>query len=991
MGGKIPITQHTKLNLFGTNIDLKFFLLPPLKSFHGILGNDSLKELDAVIYTAKNLMLVKNTVQIKIFQQTSENVNKLEIRTDHLSHSQGEKLRELCEKHPNLFMEPDEKLTYTTTIKAEIRTSTDDPIYSRYYPYPMAMKNEVEKQIKELLEQGIIRQSESPYNSPVWIVPKKLDSSNEKKYRMVVDYRKLNAVTISDRYPIPEINEVLSQMKSQKFFTVLDLKSGFHQIPLHEKDIPKTAFSVNNGKYEFTRLPFGLRNAPAIFQRTLDNILRELIGKCCYVYIDDIIIFGEDEETHLNNIGKVFSTLEKANMKVQIDKCEFFKSEVEYLGFIVSSEGIKTNPKKVETIKNFSCPKTLKDLRSFLGMSGFYRRFIRDYAKLAKPLTALLRGKEGRMSKKVSAKIPITLNPAAIEAFEKIKDTLASSEVMLQYPDYQKDFHLTTDASNYALGAVLEQDNKPIIFISRTLTKAEEHYATNEKEMLAIIWALKSLRNYLYGSASIKIYTDHQPLTYALSNKNTNSKLKRWKAILEEYNYELKYKPGSSNIVADALSRPVQDTQLNSMTATQHSDRSSGQNLIPYTDAPINAFKNQIVITKEGNRAFDFTIPFPTYHRYTVTEQDYNNDNLVRILKKCLNPSVINAILTEDHILGKIQELYRLHFSQYKVKYCRKMVTDLTEKIEQENKILKEHNRAHRNAQENKIQILRNFYFPQMNAKIRRIVKQCRICKLNKYERHPEKPILQATPIPKYPGHIVHLDIYYTNRKVILTAIDKFSKYATARIVKSRATEHIREPLRDILMFFGIPEKIVVDNEKSLNSAPIIHMLQNEYNIEIFKAPPYMSSVNGQVERFHSTLSEIMRCVKAERIHDSFEDLLNKAIYRYNYSIHSSIKNKPVEVFFGRLAKTDPKQLKNDRLKNMQNLAEKQEKDLEFHNKKRKLFKTFQEGQVIYVDVNKRLGNKLSPRFQEEIVQEDQGNIVLTKSKRIVHKSHIRP
>lgn len=739
------------------------------------------------------------------------------------------------------------------------------------------------------------------------------------------------------------------------------------------------------------RLPFGLKNAPAIFQRTLDNILRDLIGKCCYVYIDDIIIFGEDEENHLNNIEKVFATLERANMKVQVDKCHFFQTEVEYLGFIISSEGIKTNPKKVETITNFPYPKTLKDLRSFLGMSGFYRRFIRDYAKLAKPLTALLRGEEGQMSKQLSAKIPIELNPEAIKAFEKIKNTLVSSEVMLQYPNFNKDFHLTTDASSYALGAVLEQDSKPIIFISRTLNKAEEHYATNEKEMLAIIWALKSLRNYLYGSASIKIYTDHQPLTYALSNKNTNSKLKRWKAILEEYNYEIKYKPGKSNIVADALSRTVLENQINSMTATQHSDGSSAQNLIPYTDAPINAFKNQIIIEKGQNSSYDFTITFPSYHRHTIIGKEFDDNILVDILKKYLNPLVTNAIKTEDSILGKIQTLYPLHFSRYKVKYCRKMIKDLTNNLEQENQILLEHNRAHRNAQENKTQLLQNFYFPQLNAKIKKVVKQCKICKTSKYERHPEKPILQATPIPKYPGHIVHLDIYHTNKKVILTALDKFSKYAVAHIVKSRATQDIKEPLKELLMFFGVPEKIVIDNEKSLNSAPIVHMLQNQFNIEIFRAPPYMSTVNGQVERFHSTLSEIIRCVKAEKIHDSFEDLLIKSIFRYNYSVHSTIKRKPVEVFFGRTVTTNPTQLENDRLEIIKNLEEKQIGDLKFHNQRRKEFKKFQEGQIIYVNVNKRLGNKLSPRYQEEVIKEDQGNTVLTRSGRIIHKCHIKP
>lgn len=316
----------------------------------------------------------------------------------------------------------------------------------------MSLKNEIEKQVKALLDDGIIRPSRSPYNSPVWIVPKKLDASGEKKFRMVIDYRKLNAITIADKYPIPEINEVLAQLGKSKFFTVIDLKSGFHQIPLKTEDIEKTAFSINNGKYEFTRLPFGLKNAPAIFQRALDYILWSHIGERCYVYINDIIIFSPNEEQHIKDIAEVFRTLQEANMKVQLDKCEFFKNEVEFLGFLISQQRIQTNPKKIETIIKFPYPKT--------------------------------------------------------------------------YPD----------------------------IISRSLSKSEENYAANEREMLAIIWSLNTLRYYLYGRARIIIYTDHQPLTYALSNKNNNVKMKRWKAILEEYNYELHYKPGKSNVVADALS-----------------------------------------------------------------------------------------------------------------------------------------------------------------------------------------------------------------------------------------------------------------------------------------------------------------------------------------------------------------------------------------------------------------------------------------------------
>lgn len=221
-------------------------------------------------------------------------------------------------------------------------------------------------------------------------------------------------------------------------------------------------------------------------------------------------------------------------------------------------------------------------------MSGYYRRFIKDYSKLAKPLTSLLRVEGGRTSKNKSAKLRISLNDDAKESFAKIKNALTSEDLVLAYPDFSKDFELVTDASNFAIGAVLSQNDRPISFISRTLNKTEEHYAANEKEMLAIIWALNSLRNYPYGSVKVKIFTDHQPLTYALSNKNNNSKMKRWKAILEEYNYEMFYKPGKANVVADALSR-ITEQELNTLSIATNSDESSAHNLILGVEAPINA------------------------------------------------------------------------------------------------------------------------------------------------------------------------------------------------------------------------------------------------------------------------------------------------------------------------------------------------------------------------------------------------------------------
>uniref|UniRef100_A0A0K8VRD0 RNA-directed DNA polymerase n=1 Tax=Bactrocera latifrons TaxID=174628 RepID=A0A0K8VRD0_BACLA len=493
--------------------------------------------------------------------------------------------------------------------------------------------------------------------------------------------------------------------------------------------------------------------------------------------------------------------------------------------------------------------------------------------------------------------------------------------------------------------------------------------------MLAIIWALNSLRNYLYGTDKITIYTDHQPLTYALSNKNNNSKLKRWKAILEEYHYEIKYKPGKANVVADALSRPFE---------------SSSHNLIPTINSPINVFKNQIWILTDQIDSYQFKIPFPTYHRHILTKPNYSIDDLTAILKRYLNPSVINGIFTTEKIMGQIQQIYPLHFKNYKARYTQTQVKDLITNEQQENEILRTHKRAHRNPVENKQQLIETFYFPKMLQKIKAIVKQCGVCAENKYDRHPNNPKIQATPIPEYPGQIIHIDIYITGKTLILTAIDKYSKYAQAKILKSRATEDIREPLRQIIFNFGVPQNIIIDNEKSLNSNSITFLLEDQLRIKIYKIPPHTSTANGQVERFHSTLSEILRCLKSENTERSFEELLDRAVYEYNYSIQTTTGQKPIESFFGRRIFTNPDQYEEARQNNIQRIKQKQEKDLIFHNKNRSPFKEYKIGLTIYVRINKRYGNKLTSRYKEEIVKENKNSTVLTQTGKVVHKSLIK-
>lgn len=246
----------------------------------------------------------------------------------------------------DVFFSDDDKLTFTHEVKHSINTTDEKAIHQKTYKYPYHLREEVSSQIKKMLDNGIIQESSSQWTSPIWVVPKKLDNSGKRKYRIVVDYRKLNEKTPADRYPIPEVSEILDRLGKAQYFTVLDLASGFHQIEVDPKDVPKTAFNVDHGKYEFVRMPFGLKNAPATFQRLMDSVLRKHLGIRCFVYMDDIIIYSINLQTHLSDIQKVLQTLREANLKVQCDKSEFLRKEVEFLGHLVTVDGVRPNLKK---------------------------------------------------------------------------------------------------------------------------------------------------------------------------------------------------------------------------------------------------------------------------------------------------------------------------------------------------------------------------------------------------------------------------------------------------------------------------------------------------------------------------------------------------------------------------------------------------------------------------------------------------------------------
>jgi hypothetical protein len=414
------------------------------------------------------------------------------------------------------------------------------PISKRPYWMPPAELAELKKQLQELLDKGFIHPSTSPWGCPALFVKKKDES-----LRLCIDYHPLNAVTIKNKYPLPGIDVLFDQLVGAKVFSKIDLRSGYHQIKIRASDITKTAFSTRYGLYEFLVMSFGLTNAPAYFMYLMNYVFMPELDKFVVVFIDDILVYSKSEEEHVGHLHVVLQRLREHHLYAKLSKCDFWLKDIKFLGHTISQAGIAVDPDKVQEVMNWKPPTMVRQIQSFLGLASYYRRFIPDFSRMAKPITELLK-KEAKF----------VWGQKCEDAFHALRQHLTTSPVLAQ-PDNIKPFDVYCDASGTGLGCVLMQDNRVIAYASRALRPHEQNYPTHDLELATVVHALKMWRHYLMGT-HFNIFTNHKSLKYIFTQADLNMRQRRWLELIKEYDLEVHYHPGKANVVADALSRKLQ-------------------------------------------------------------------------------------------------------------------------------------------------------------------------------------------------------------------------------------------------------------------------------------------------------------------------------------------------------------------------------------------------------------------------------------------------
>lgn len=733
------------------------------------------------------------------------------------------------------------------------------PIAKR--PYRMAATElaELKKQLTELEQKGYIRPSSSPWGAPVLFVGKK-DGSK----RLCVDYRALNGVTIKNKYPLPRIDDLFDQLKGAKYFSKIDLRSGYYQLRIRPEDVPKTAFVTRYGQYEFTVMPFGLTNAPAYFMNLMNKIFMEELDKFVVVFIDDILVYSRSAEEHGQHLKMVLEKLRDHQLYAKFSKCEFWLQKVSFLGHILTAEGIAVDPEKVTAVANWKKPTTVTEIRSFLGLAGYYRRFIEGFSKIARPMTGLL-----QKDKKFE------WTAACEESFCELKRRLTTAPVLV-LPDIQKDFTIYCDASRQGLGCVLMQEGRVVAYASRQLKTHEQNYPTHDLELAAVVHALKIWRHYLIGN-KCEIYTDHKSLKYIFTQPNLNLRQRRWLELIKDYNLEIHYHPGKANVVADALSRKAYCHHL----VTQKPELS------------------------EEMRKLNLTI-VPHSLNYNLSIRPVLDDQIKEAQKDDEELMKIKAQTGENKAPD-------FRVDQYGTLWFKKRLC-VPKQGHYRNTIMDEaHNSAysiHPGTTKMYVDIRETYWWRGMKGDIARFVAQCDVCQRVKIEHQKPSGLLQPLPVPEWKWEEISMDFINGLPKTprgndsIWVIVDRLTKVAHFIPVRTSygGDKLAKLYVNNILRLHGVPKRIVSDRGTQFTSK-FWKSLHKALGTKLDFSSAYHPQTDGQTERVNQVLEDMLRAC-ALTYGKNWEDSLPFVEFSYNNGYQTSLKKSPFEVLYGRKCRT---------------------------------------------------------------------------------------
>ena len=695
----------------------------------------------------------------------------------------------------------------------------------------------LKKQLMELLEKGFIQPSKSPFGAPILFVKKK-DGS----LRMCIDYRALNKITIKNKCPLPRLDDLIDRLSTAQYFSTLDLRSGYHQVRIDEADVHKTAFRTRYGHFEFKVLPFGLCNAPATFQTLMNSIFQDFADDFALVYLDDICIYSSTPEEHLQHLRRVFERLRLHKLYAHPKKCAFLKERVEWVGHVISAAGVEMDKSRIDAITTWPRPTNVHQVLSFLGLAGWYRRFIQDFAHVAAPLHRLTRKNQ-----------PFRWDSEHEAAFAALKNKLTSTPVLAHpSPDYP--FTLYTDACGYATGAVLLQDRgdglRPVAYFSKTLKGAELRYSTYDKEMLALVRALRHFRHYIMGAPKTAVFTDHRALKF-LFDQPTIGRRGNWHTFLQEFNIHIEYVKGKANVVADALSRrpeilaaitAVSAPDFVSQIKAAYGQDPESEGILRRADIPASGFTSNaglIFFTRNSPRARVYLPPGPRL-RTTVLREHH-----------------------DSRLAGHLG-------------------TDKTEEL-----------------------VSRNYWWPTLRRDVREYVASCPACQASKSSNQKTAGLFRPLPIPANKFDVItmdlvtHLGTTASGFDSAVIIVDKLTKTLTVEptTITVDAPGVAKILHRRIISRFGLPKVIISDRDPRWTSL-FWTALHSHLGTKLVMSTAFHPQTDGQSERAVRSVVDMLRCFAADH-RTSWDQELPNIEFAWNNARNDSTGYSPYEMLYG--------------------------------------------------------------------------------------------